>query len=107
MLSTPERSGYSRLATRPAYYPGCPERDLRGAPAPGTDPAAGSDAWLGADLYRGDVRLAAWDRERGFQANVPAWKKVFEKAGAEQEFALETACLRTFSSRDSTATSSP
>ena len=88
LLSTPERSGYSRLATRPAYYPDAPSVISVVHLPPGTDPAVGSDAWLGADLYRGDVRLAAWDREQGFQANVPAWKKAFEDAAAEQEFAL-------------------
>ncbi len=88
VLSTEERSGYSRLATRPAYYPAAPSVISVVHLPPGTDPATGSDAWLAADLYHGDVRLAAWDRERGFQANLPAWKQVFEDADAEQEFAL-------------------
>jgi tetratricopeptide (TPR) repeat protein len=76
VLSTPERSGYSRLASPPAYYAdSAPLISVVHLP-PGADPISEAEGWLAAEVYRGDVRLVGWDRERGFFANDPAWRQL-------------------------------
>ncbi len=86
LLATPERSGYSRLAPKPAYYSAAPSL-LSVVHLPvGADPATGADAWQAAEVYHGDVLLAGWDRQEGFSANEAAWRRLF--GGTEEKFEL-------------------
>lgn len=76
LLQTPERSGYSRLSERPAYYGARHTITVVHLPT-GADPETPSESWRAAELYSGDVRLAGWDPEQGFRVDEHAWRDVF------------------------------